>query len=63
MAVPRSSVSTFFNWFIVVISETPSTMSPPHSMFISESVDGQAKPEPMDQGHAQRTQTTTKVSS
>lgn len=41
-------------------TKTPSTMSPPHSMFISESVDGQAKPEPMDQGHAQRTQTTTK---
>ncbi|KAJ7379635.1 hypothetical protein OS493_014031 [Desmophyllum pertusum] len=24
-------------------------MSPPHSMFISESVDGQAKPEPMNE--------------
>lgn len=37
-------------------------MSPPHSMFISESADGQAKPEPMDQDSTAHAQGTTKVS-
>ncbi|KAK2557334.1 Actin filament-associated protein 1 [Acropora cervicornis] len=41
-------------------TKTPSTMSPPHSMFISESVDGQAKPEPIDQEPASHAQTTPK---
>ncbi|PFX26118.1 uncharacterized protein LOC111329382 isoform X1 [Stylophora pistillata] len=30
-------------------TKTPSTMSPPHSLFISESSDGQAKAEPMNE--------------
>ena len=51
-----------FNWIVIVISETPSTMSPPHSMFISESVDGQAKPEPMNEEYASRPQVNAKVS-
>lgn len=37
-------------------------MSPPHSMFISESVDGQAKPEPMNEEYASRPQGNAKVS-
>jgi len=51
-----------FNWIVIVISETPSTMSPPHSMFISESVDGLAKAEPMNEEYASRPQGTAKVS-
>jgi len=37
-------------------------MSPPHSMFISESVDGQAKPEPMNEEYASLPQGNAKVS-
>lgn len=37
-------------------------MSPPHSMFISESVDGLAKPEPMNEEYASRPQGNAKVS-
>lgn len=50
------------NWIVIVFSETPSTMSPPHSMFISESVDGQAKPEPMNEDYTSRPQGSAKVS-
>ncbi|XP_078372676.1 uncharacterized protein LOC144656322 isoform X2 [Oculina patagonica] len=44
-------------------TKTPSTMSPPHSMFISESVDGQAKPEPMNEEYVSRPQGSAKESS
>ena len=50
------------NFIVIIISETPSTMSPPHSMFISESVDGQAKPEPMNEEYASLPQGNAKVS-
>ena len=48
--------------FLLAPAETPSTMSPPHSMFISEAVDGQAKPEPMIEDSMSQPPSNAKVS-